>query len=128
MIIREIKNNPDKINGDFETMIDKPKITTGEWRVGNYRPYRQVVQIKDKSTDNDSRPGNRKICDVNVNGNRKENAKAISTVPEMIDVLIESYNMVTQELAEETAMPTDELVELATMQEKVLEKAGCKFL
>lgn len=44
---------------------------------------------------------------------------------DLLDALIQSYEFVTVELAFEHGSPTKELVELATLQEEILEKAGC---
>lgn len=108
---------------------EKPNITEGEWRIGNYRPYRQVVVDRDKSKDNDRHPGNRKICSVNDNGNQRANAKAISAVPNLIIELLEQYRMLR-------ALETDGLP--PSLQnggyerhiegiESALKKAGCKL-
>ena len=107
-------------------MIKKPKITKGQWTVNSKgivfhwgkgpetKGYRPCIARVSKWKDGEKEATANQI--------------AISAVPDLIDVVIKSYELTTRELAEETGTPTDELVELATLQEKALEKAGCKLL
>lgn len=101
-------------------MIEKPKITKGEWSL----LHGWAIHTGDSSAEN----FNFHKSLIATTGTNEEDAKAISAVPNLIDALIKSYELTTRELAEETGTSTDELVELATLQEEALEKAGCKLL
>jgi len=95
--------------------MKKPDITKGEWRIGKYRPYNQVVVTQDRARDNDAHPGHRKICSINNNEQQKANAKAISAVPEMIDVLLN--------IEKDNGSIPDEVWKT---RNDALKKAGCK--
>jgi len=89
--------------------MKKPNITTGVWEIKEYGDVIKGVCQND-----------RMVAVMNVNRSQyKENAKAISAVPDMLDSLIRAYTIIGENSEEEG--------KAIVMIENALEKAGVEF-